>query len=176
MGVTIHFEGKLRSTEGLAALRLLARTWAASWSCEAVDLGAPKKKLSRMVNDAELEYEGPVAGVQLQPHPDAEPLMLEFDDQLIVQDYCKTQFAPIETHVEIIRFLREAEPHFEWLEVFDEGGYWETSDMAGLRKAFSDFEAARDAAIADDPTLEGPVRLASGRIADLMRSPRSRLN
>jgi hypothetical protein len=176
MGVTIHFEGKLRSADSLQVILREARDWAAAWHSEAIALDAPSKKLTRVVNETEFDYEGPVTGVQLMPHKDSEPLILEFDDQLVVQEYCKTQFAPIATHMDIVRFLRAIEPQFEWFDVFDEGGYWETGDAEVLRKAFSDFEKAKDAAIAEDPELSGPVRHSSGRIIDLMKSRKSGLN
>jgi len=72
---------------------------------------------------------GRVRGIVLYPHENSEPLRLEFDRDLIVQEFIKTQFAPAEIHVKIVGFPKEITPHFEALAVEDEGEYWDTEGL-----------------------------------------------
>ena len=68
--------------------------------------------------------------------------------QLAEPPWCcvKTQFGPIEGHVALVELLdvlkREFIPN---LEVCDEGGYWETRDLAGLTAKFNFLRAAMKA-------------------------------
>jgi hypothetical protein len=48
-------------------------------------------------------------------------------------NWVKTQFAPIHTHVVIIKLLRHLKTKYiHNLEVSDEGGYWDSGDMEQL--------------------------------------------
>jgi hypothetical protein len=132
MGITIHFSGRLIHADELVHIRAIASKWAAHWHCEVVDLSAPMVELIRVRNGQVVRYTSPVTGVCLRPHPDSEPLLLEFDSDLEMQYFCKTQFAPAQVHVEIVEMLRELAPHFEDFAVQDEGGYWETGDREHL--------------------------------------------
>ena len=134
MGVTIHFSGTLRSATDLAAVRSIASKWAAHWQCEVVDISSDKQKLIRVRDGEVCIYESPVTGAMLMPHPDADPLVLEFDRDLYVQHFCKTQFAPAQVHVEIIEMLQELAPLFEHFAVHDEGGYWGSGDRQHLEQ------------------------------------------
>ena len=50
----------------------------------------------------------------------------------------KTQFAPPEVHISIIKLLEFLKNRYiPDLEVVDEGGYWESRDEAALRKSIS---------------------------------------
>ena len=80
------------------------------------------------------DYTGPTRGIVLYPHENSEPLRLEFDRDLIVQEFIKTQFAPAEIHVKIVGFLKKIAPHFEALTVEDEGEYWDTGGGGRTRK------------------------------------------
>lgn len=126
-------------------------------------------KLSRVRNEQDWDYEGPTKGIELQPHPSSEPIRLEFDDDLYLQEYTKTQFAPQSVHEELVNLLDQLRPYFEELTVIDEGEYYETRDSALLRKHREACFELLDEHLASDPTLRGPVRLPSGRIADLIR-------
>lgn len=132
MGITIHFSGKLRSIDEMGAIRSIADKWAKRWKCEVFTIDDPWKELIRVRNGEVCMYESPVIGILLHPHPDSESLVFEFDSDLYMEFFCKTQFAPVQTHVDICDMLKEIEPHFEQFSVNDEGGYWETGDLGQL--------------------------------------------
>ena len=169
MGVTIHFEGRLQSEA--AYTRCIQNTLAFAavrgWRVEPIE--PAERTLHRVRNDEDLDYSGPTRGVCVLAHDDAERLRLEFDRDLYVQEYVKTQFAPIDVHVAIVELLSQLAPEFEELSVEDEGEYWGTRDRSLLERHISSCFAAMDDAIAADPTLSGPFRMPSGRIADLVR-------
>ncbi len=168
MGVTIHFEGRLRSAEDLDVVIDIAREFAESknWLSDPID--DPKATLQRVRDEEDWDYEGPVKGVALQPDLNSEPLRLEFDRDFFIQEYTKTQFAPIECHKDIVLLLKKIEPLFENLIVSDEGEYYETEDEVILRNHLDKCSAMLDEYLADPEKYYGPVRLQSGRIADLM--------
>lgn len=167
MGVTIHFEGRLRSSQDFDKVIGLGLEFATRKSSEIIKLDSPKKLLQRVRKDDVWDYEGEVRGIQFQPHVNSDPIILEFDTNMFIQEYCKTQFADVATHMEIVGFLRDIEPYFEDLQVTDEGEFWETSDIKMLQQKFEDFFIARDNAIKENPRLKGPFRV-QGRIIDLM--------
>ncbi len=90
-------------------------------------------------------------GLIIQPHPQSESLDLMFDPQsgwlMMLMDvpggqslsyvlHIKTQFAPIETHVAVCDVLHRLQAEFgrHNLHVNDEGEYYDTGDLATLRK------------------------------------------
>ncbi len=98
-------------------------------------------------------------GINILPHPDCESVLICFyttnnkdysfgtffkyrDD--IKENYTfhdwqftKTQYAGIDTHVEVVKLLKVVET-FIPLDVSDEGGYWETNDIVKLGKNFGE--------------------------------------
>jgi hypothetical protein len=57
----------------------------------------------------------------------------------------KTQYAGIDVHIAVIKFLRYLnEKYFLKFYLQDEGGYWETNDEKFLAKRFKDYEEAFD--------------------------------
>jgi hypothetical protein len=57
--------------------------------------------------------------------------------------FIKTQFGPVESHVALIEMLAALKQEFfPDLEVLDEGGYWETRDLAELTRRHSFLKAA----------------------------------
>jgi hypothetical protein len=108
-----------------------------------------------------------VRGIVLYLHKNSEPLRLEFDRDLIVQEFIKTQFAPAEIHVKIVGFPKEIVPHFEALTVEDEGEYWDTGGLDVLENHRQAIFRALSDELSASADLVGPVRLRSGRIADL---------
>ena len=59
--------------------------------------------------------------------------------------FVKTQFGPVEAHVALIEMLTALKQEFfPDLEVHDEGGYWETRDLAELTRRHSFLKAAID--------------------------------
>ncbi|MDX2060767.1 MAG: hypothetical protein SFV24_23345 [Gemmatimonadales bacterium] len=168
MGVTIHFEGRLRSRESLDRLLGTAEAVAArlNWPCRKIS--SERVHLTRTVGESETEYVGPSAGIELIPHDRSDPLRLEFDADLFVQDFVKTQFAGVEVHARIVGVLREIEPYFESLVVEDEGELWTTDDNQLLEAHFSSFDRALADYLRDNPNAHGPVRLESGRWVDVV--------
>lgn len=75
---------------------------------------------------------GPTRRIILYLHKDCDPVRLEFDRDLYVQEFVKTQFAGVPAHLELIGILRDIQQFFEDLQVEDEGEFWETQDGAVL--------------------------------------------
>ena len=171
MGVTVHFEGKLRDEQAYAKLVADATDFAAKngWAAETFTIA--RTTLKRVREEKDWDYTGPTKGLELRPHPSSEPLRLEFDENLYVQEYIKTQFAPVAIHMQVVTLLRKLASYFTTLEVFDEGEYFDTEDEALLVKHRERCLEVLDENLANDSTLKGPVRLPSGRIADLVRDP-----
>ena len=127
--------------------------------------------LHRIIDEREVDYVGLVTGIELLPHPRSDPLRFEFDDQLFMQQYCKTQFAGSDTHIQIIELLRKVAPLFEKFGVFDEAGYWESGDRSILQGNLDTVEAMIAEAMQKDPSARGPLRLESGRVVDFVSDP-----
>lgn len=172
MGVTIYFTGTLRSATDLAVVRSIASKWAAHWQSEVIDASDPGKELIRVRGGEVCIYESPVTGVMVMPHPDAEPLLFEFDEDLYVQHFCKTQFAPAQVHVEIIEMLRELAPVFETFDVKDEGRYWETGDRDHLEKQLALGLALINKIAAHDGALIAPLMEDALGKRDPLKDPR----
>jgi hypothetical protein len=135
MGVTIHFKGQLKGLSEYRQLMEIAKAHAGQNDWPAEEISTEAARLLRVTDDEKnWDYEGPVSGIALFPHPDAEPLRLEFDTDLYVQEYVKTQFAGDDAHAAIVQFLREIEPLFLNLQVEDEAEYWETNDRELLQR------------------------------------------
>jgi hypothetical protein len=134
MGVTIHFEGRLKTVTDLDKVVHLGLEFAKRKSSEVIKLDSNDKLLKRVKYDKDWDYRGEVKGIQFQPHESSDPLVLEFDRDLYIQEYCKTQFAGISTHIEIVPFLREIESYFDNLIIVDEGEFWETNDIKVLEQ------------------------------------------
>ena len=170
MGVTVHFEGQVCDERAYARLIDIARSFAAKqgWHVTAID--EPAAKLSRVRGEKEWDYVGPTKGLHIEPHASSEPIRLEFDRDFYLQEFTKTQFAPPEVHRALIALLDELAPCFSKFEVVDEAEYYERRDEEVLLQHRERCFAVLDEHLANDKTLRGPVRLPSGRIADLVRS------
>lgn len=157
MGITIHFSGKLNTMGELPVIRSITARWAARWKCEVIDIDEPLKELIRVRNGEVCIYESPVTGLLLCPHPKAEPLFFEFDSDGYMAHACKTQFAPVQMHVEIIGLLRELAPHLDEFSVLDEGGFWESGDRQQLEDKFALGQRLIDAVSNNDAALIAPI-------------------
>lgn len=145
MGVTIHYQGTLRSAEALPRLGEIALKWAAHWKVDLDEVDRPDGLLFRFRNGTLVDYHGPVRGFRLHPHPESEMVLLLFDEDLYVEQFTKTQFANPQVHVEICALLREIEPYFSKLTVVDDGGYWDTEDRETLEQRMNFLGRAIDA-------------------------------
>ena len=169
MGVTIHFSGKLKSPDDFIQAMAISEEFAEANTMPYQYFEEDDKLLLRVKNEEDWDYQGPVKGIRLQPHPNSDPLLLEFDENYIVQQYCKTQFAGASIHLKIIELLRKLESYFENLLVNDEGEYWETNDEAVLQEHLDIIFDKIEDAKKENPNLNGPFRVADGRIVDLMK-------
>lgn len=168
MGVTIHFEGQLLDDDKYAALLEEVAAVAVPRGWPLREINEAQMALNRVVDERSVDYLGPVTGIELLPHPRADPLRFEFDSHLFVQQYCKTQFAGSEAHIEVIELLRKVAPLFVEFDVFDEGQYWESGDRSILQRNLDTVEAMIAEAMHNDPTAKGPLRLESGRVIDFV--------
>lgn len=168
MGVTIHFEGRIRSISDYDACISKLHQFATERGWPIDDIAEELRTLRRVQNEEDWNYTGKTRGVQLQPDQNSDPFRFEVDENLFIQEYCKTQFAPPEVHVEIVDLLRILEPHFKILSVIDEGEYFETSNFNRLTDMLDDCFRALDECLSQNPGSEGPVRMQSGRIVDII--------
>jgi hypothetical protein len=168
MGITIHFEGRLRNVDDFPKLLEESRMYANSKGWPLTEIEPRVRKLDRVKNEEDWDFEGVTSGIEITPHPDAEPLRLEFDSDGFIQEYVKTQFAPIEVHIEIIELLRRISHLFETFEVVDESDFWHTHDTKELEQHFKRFFEVVEDEKRKNPKLSGPHRLNNNRIADLL--------
>jgi hypothetical protein len=174
MGVTIHFEGKLKNSDSLTNALSAAARFSENLHWPIRIINEPHVTLQRVRGEQDWEYVSPVNGLEILPHEDSEPFRLEFDRDLFVQEYTKTQFAPIEIHLQIVELLQLLEPFFDELKVIDEGDYFETADLRLLANHRDSCLETLNDYLAQSPTNTGPIRLENGRILDLLLSDDSK--
>lgn len=168
MGVTIHFEGKLKTSGDFDTVMHIAQRFAELNGMAYSFFQESDKILLRVKNEEDWDYQGPTKGINIQLHESADPLRLEFDSAYYIQEYCKTQFASIEIHEKIIGLLREIKSFFIELIVNDEGELWETDDLEILKEHFDNVFAAIENLKLENASLDGPYKMEDGRIIDLM--------
>lgn len=168
MGITIHFEGKLKGEDSYERVINLAKNYSDEHGWPYSAISEKETTLKRVRDEEDWDYIGPTKGVEIQPHENSEPLRLEFDKDLYVQEYIKTQFAPQEIHVLVVNLLHLLEPEFSTLEVIDEGEYFESGDASVLENHRKKFFDILDEYLTQDDKYYGPVRLENGRIIDVM--------
>ena len=168
MGVTVNFTGQLNSKSDYDEILNVAQEYADKHEMSYLFFEEENKLLLRVKDEKDWDYQGFTRGIRIQPHVNSDPLNLEFDKDYIIQEYCKTQFAGIETHLKVIEILRLIEPYFECLDVIDEGEYWETNNKNILQghidKCFEIIEKEKN----NNKNINGPFQIADGRIVDLM--------
>jgi hypothetical protein len=168
MGVSIHFEGQLNDEtaykELLSSVAEIARI--RCWLTETID--PVEKTLSRIRGEEDWDYTGPVKGVIVYIHEDCDPVRLEFDNELYVQEFAKTQFAGLECHLKVIDLLKAIRPYFRELTVEDEGEYWETNDRTILAAHLNRSHQAIEEELRKNPSAQVKVKTPNGRIMDLI--------
>ena len=169
MGVSVHFEGRLRGEE--AFLRLISRIEqiAREETLLTETFEHQQVELSRVRDEAAWDYIGPTKGIILYLHEDCEPVRLEFDRDLYIQEWVKTQFAGALIHIKLIRVLRDLQIFFEELKVDDEGEYWDTADEVLLAEHIRHCDQAIAELAKESPAAEVKVREPNGRYTDLIR-------
>ena len=168
MGVTIHFKGRLSSSNNYDKVISISKKFAELNHWEYFIFQEDNKLLERVKDEKDWNYEGSTKGIQLQPDSNSDPFILEFDENLYLQEFCKTQFADLNIHILIVDLLKRIEPYFENLVVEDEGEYWETSDVKLLEKHIDNSNRASDDMKRENNKMNGPFRLKNGRIIDLI--------
>ena len=168
MGITVHFEGKLKGGEAFQSALSSAIHFCEEhgWPYERID--HQNATLKRVRDEQDWDYEGPVQGIQIQPHENSEPIRLEFDRDLYIQDYTKTQFAPVDIHVLIVELLQRLRPYFAHLEVVDEGEFFETGNLDTLKNHINRCFEVLDEYFVQSEKYYGPIRLENKRMVDVM--------
>lgn len=140
MGISIHYKGKLNSEDLIEPF------------CEEIQDIAHSMEWEYTVIGPETNDKNELRGLFIKPHEKAELLQFVFDkkgylrnallleygdtnDDYTFFNHIKTQFAPIETHVAIVKLLKYLkEKYMHNLEVTDEGLFWETGDIDVLKE------------------------------------------
>ena len=157
MGITIHYQGQLKSTKLINRFKeeIMDISRIMKWKWQVLDEDWSYPATAQLSShDDKLEIIGhlPLKGIQIEIHPECEPLSLFFnaegklmtpilmvlinegkitDDNLFVS--VKTQFAPPDVHISIIKLLRYLKKRYILnLKVIDEGDYWDTDDKQKL--------------------------------------------
>jgi hypothetical protein len=159
MGVTLHYRGTLDDPRRLPALcdELADVAQAMGWSTTRIDDDYDAPLDARLDHDsggARIEGNVGLKGIFLAPDDESESLWFCFDrdgqlrsliGQVLILDgtlkpeeswtFTQTQFSPPERHGWIVGLLRYVQKHcVSNLEVRDDGGYWDTGDLAELRR------------------------------------------
>jgi hypothetical protein len=168
MGVTVHFEGRLKSDQAFSNLLLHIEEIGRAETLLTERFEHSQAKLGRGSEERPWDYVGPTKGILFYLREDCEPLRLEFDRELYVQEWVKTQFAGVDTHIRLIQLLRDIERFFQTLSVNDEGEYWESENQAVLEGHIRTCNEAIAELAAQSPRAQVKVRESNGRITDLI--------
>jgi hypothetical protein len=168
MGVTIHFEGQLENEAAYQRLveQVSSIVKAEGWLSEEIE--SKVTTLLRVRDEHDWDYTGPVKGIAVYLHEDCDPVRLEFDENLYVQEYTKTQFAGVQVHLKVVELLKALSPHFRDLRVEDEGEYWETGNLQALTDHMNRSQKAIEAELDQYPNGQMKIKTPSGRIVDLI--------
>lgn len=141
MGIAIHYKGKIEKTEYIK-----------DFVQEMEDISEEMKWKYTIIETEPTKNKPAFQGIILKPHEKSESLSLFFDPEgrlqnlvnLILDEkpdiysyspHIKTQFAPFEIHIAIIKLLKYLKSKYiSDLEVFDEADYWDTMDEAVLKE------------------------------------------
>lgn len=159
MGVTIHYRGKINDVKNVDALtdEMIDFAGSLGWKHTRLDEDWSKPNTAKLVHKEDgthVEGHAPLRGVILRPHKESESLSLTFNADGLLVDiigmvwiaeggriaeeqllFTKTQFAPLEVHIAIIKLLRHLKTRYiSDLEVRDEGSYWESNDANELKR------------------------------------------
>lgn len=168
MGVTVHFEGKLKNEDALTALisRVEEVAKAMTWLTEVFENS--EATLLRVRDEKDWDYRGPTRGVMLYIHEDCDPLRLEFDQDLYIQEFVKTQFAGVRVHIQLIALLRDFQDFFLDLKVEDEGEYWDSGDEGVLAEHILRCNEVIAEEASKNPSAQIKVRSPDGRLINIL--------
>ncbi|XOV95262.1 MAG: hypothetical protein ACFHWX_11245 [Bacteroidota bacterium] len=151
MGLTIHYKGILKKPEMVYSLieEMCEVAETMDWRCQVIDNDWDLPDTSHIASGGRILGHSALKGVILILHNKCEPIFLLFDARGTLQSpvsmalkknklswqHTKTQFAPIEVHISIVKLMKYlSSKYFEQFEVIDEGEFWETDDIALLTK------------------------------------------
>lgn len=150
MGISIHYKGRLNSKDLIDPF------------CDEIKDIADSMDWDYTIIKHELKNEISLKGLFIKPHEKAELLQFVFDqkgylrnalhldytdkdDDISYFNHIKTQFAPAEIHIAIIKLLHYLkEKYISSLEVYDEGRFWETNDENLLNERLKFLNKAMD--------------------------------
>ena len=198
MGLSIHYRGRLKSPELISSItdELTDICRSLGWETDCLDEDFSRENTAQLVHTekgAEITGHLPLKGVGIAPGKGCERVSFFFDREgnlippitmatdgpvkgELPWDAVKTQFAPLDIHITIIKLFRYLKKkYFEIFEVEDEGSYWETGDEVLLRKKMEFLAGKIDAFgkmlskadLGNDPNIS-PDKLAD-RIEELLR-------
>src|SRR5882762_7872263 len=121
MGVTIHYEGQLTSEAAYQDLVGLVSSIAGAEGWPSESIASDEVIVARVRDEKDCDYKGPVKGIVVYLHEDCDPVRLEFDRDLYLQEFTKTQFAGVQIHIDVLKLLKAIQPFFRDLRVEDEG-------------------------------------------------------
>lgn len=146
MGLTISYTVRLASRKSIPAFLAAA----------ASEGRRRKWKVQRGAKDA--------ATLEMLPHAKCDPVRLDFTDSLTCEEFVKTSFAPLRTHVQIVEFLKVIQPLAKSLHVEDECEYWETGDEVLLNRHRGGFDRAFGRVSAEGKGGDKPVKFTLGAV------------
>ena len=193
MGVTIHYRGRLDDAGQLPNLceELIAISDGMHWQTTRLDDDweiVPDARLEHGPRGAEIIGHLGLKGLLISPDDHTEPISFLFDregnlrsfmDTIFIIEgslkpedawvFVKTQFGSPETHAWIVGLLRYIKKKYiSNLEVQDEGEYWETGDIAVVKKKM-DFINEKIGHLAKELSssrFSGAADLSAEQIAD----------
>jgi hypothetical protein len=112
---------------------------------------------------------GPATGFVTYPHAECEPLKFEFDQRGRFSGWVKTQFAGPDTHIEVVRFLRDVRLLLGKFGVRDEGEYWETESEETLRGHIDTINGVIREMAETNPSIRIRVHELNGLITDCIQ-------
>lgn len=158
MGITIQYRGRINKRENVEKLadELEDFSRQLGWKSKRWDNDWTKPNTTATsYKDGTIHIKGhvPLKGLSLFPHLHCEPFSLTFTPEGWLVDVVgmsligsekttaetfwmgtKTQFAPLETHITVVKLLEYLKKRYiHNLEVHDDGGYWETGDIDELK-------------------------------------------
>ncbi|MCF6268900.1 MAG: hypothetical protein L3J41_04250 [Melioribacteraceae bacterium] len=156
MGITIHYKGKLNDANLIEPfcneMEDIAKDMGWKYKLLENDLYKPN---SAQIIDGKIIGHIPLSGITLSIHKETESLSFYFDKNGNIQniismfflsenelndssDFIKTQSAPIQIHISIIKLMKYIKSKYiSNLEVTDEGEYWETQNEILLQEKFN---------------------------------------
>ncbi|QLI82769.1 hypothetical protein HZU75_15260 [Chitinibacter fontanus] len=173
-GITIHYSGQLKSLESRDGLILRSSAYAHSKGWRVQKVNAESLKSIESISAGLLKKiegsnaSGPYKGVVLYFHEMGEPLYLVTGEKLLLSNFVKTQFAGAESHRDVIQLFDEIKPFFESCKIYDESGYFNHRNMNDLQFEIDSINKQLEVIKLERPDAVGPVKLSSGRIADVI--------